>query len=267
MLPQSLLEFYHAHQVFILKFFFASLFILILHLTLLFPTANKKIKTILILLNLYFIFNYLLEQKNDLFLFKFSLFLICLVLFQYTLTWIMQRFKGFFLYLKLLFSLKIKNQKTTVSESKTPKNLSSFGSPQILTSFGLKVRSKSEVFIAEKLFENKIDFEYELALSADGKTYYPDFTIKLGKKTYYWEHFGMLSDEEYYKKTKIKIIWYEKNFPKKLIMTEEGHDLFPKICTEIDRLKQLKRRWLPRLLLTLKKSRASKEYASRTRPI
>ncbi|WP_130608794.1 hypothetical protein [Fluviispira sanaruensis] len=173
--------------------------------------------------------------------------------------------------IKSIFTWK-KNKEEHAQTSPVPvpqtKLNSSFGSPQILTSFGLKVRSKSEVFIAEKLFEHKIDFRYEIPLSAEGKTYFPDFTIFIGKKVFYWEHFGMLSNEDYLQKTKIKIVWYDKNFPKKLIMTEECNDLLPVICAEVDKLKRIKRRWQPlHLLQTLKSSRESKEYASRTRPI
>jgi hypothetical protein len=105
------------------------------------------------------------------------------------------------------------------------------------TSFGLKMRSKSELLIAEKLYEKKIKFEYERPLSADGKTFYPDFTIYLKNKTIYWEHFGMLSDKEYHKRFKIKLKWYEKNFPNKLVWTKEEIELLPEIAKIIERLK------------------------------
>lgn len=114
------------------------------------------------------------------------------------------------------------------------------GSSGMKTSFGLKMRSKSEILIAEKLYEHKIHFEYEKPLSASGKTFYPDFTIFLKNKTIYWEHFGMLSDKEYHKRFKIKLKWYQKNFPNRLVWTKEEIDLLPEIVKTIDRLKSNK---------------------------
>ncbi|MDD3363109.1 MAG: hypothetical protein PHW34_15695 [Hespellia sp.] len=64
---------------------------------------------------------------------------------------------------------------------------------------GHKVRSKSEVIIANTLFTNKIPYRYECALTLDEATYYPDFTIlhPQTEKLYYWEHFGMLDKTTY----------------------------------------------------------------------
>ncbi|WP_186644633.1 hypothetical protein [Fluviispira vulneris] len=285
MLPQTLQNIYHAHQILIIKFAFGSFITIIFYALFFFKGTLKRIKILLLFANFYLIFVYLIYQKNELYFIKYSLFLFCLWLFQYSLSWLKQNIEFFLLNIKSIFSWN-KNKEKYSQTSMTPtqqallntssstlplpqtKLNSSFGSPQILTSFGLKVRSKSEVFIAEKLFEHKIDFRYEIPLSAEGKTYFPDFTIYIGKKVFYWEHFGMLSNEDYLQKTKNKIIWYDKNFPKKLIMTEECNDLLPVICVEINKLKRIKQRWQPlHLLQTLKSSRGSKEYASRTRPI
>nr|BFD32093.1 hypothetical protein GTC16762_17110 [Pigmentibacter ruber] len=123
---------------------------------------------------------------------------------------------------------------------KAKKKANSYGSPQVLTSFGLKVRSKSEVFIAEKLREKNILFSYEKPLTADGKTYYPDFTIYLGKREFYWEHFGLMNDEVYAKKTAVKIKWYNKHFPKKLIWTEENSYLMIQIHEIAEKLAKTK---------------------------
>ena len=45
------------------------------------------------------------------------------------------------------------------------------------------------------------------------RTYYPDFTIKHPRtgKIYYWEHFGMMDDEEYIKKACSKLQVYALN--------------------------------------------------------
>ena len=60
------------------------------------------------------------------------------------------------------------------------------------------VRSKSEVIIANMLFEREIAFEYEKPLYArDGSFYLPDFTILWRGERYYWEHLGLLVREEY----------------------------------------------------------------------
>ena len=78
---------------------------------------------------------------------------------------------------------------------------------------GNPVRSKSEVIIDTLLFINKIPFRYECALKLGRRTYYPDFTIKHPKtgKIYYWEHFGMMDDEEYIKKAYSKLQVYALN--------------------------------------------------------
>lgn len=64
---------------------------------------------------------------------------------------------------------------------------------------GIVTRSKSEKLIANRLEEWNITFIYERPLMLDGKTYYPDFTIlKDNGEIIYWEHFGMMSDEDYF---------------------------------------------------------------------
>ena len=72
-----------------------------------------------------------------------------------------------------------------------------------LTSFGLKVRSKSEVMIAELLKSKQVEFEYERPLilkNALGENVkiHPDFTFtgRYGDKLY-WEHFGLLGTRQY----------------------------------------------------------------------
>lgn len=79
-----------------------------------------------------------------------------------------------------------------------------------ITSFGLAVRSKSEGLIAEFLYKEGIDFEYEEELIVintreEPEIYYPDFTIrtKAGEKIF-WEHWGLLN----------KIYYRDNNFDK-----------------------------------------------------
>lgn len=88
------------------------------------------------------------------------------------------------------------------------------------------VRSKSELLITTMLYGREIEFAYELPLKADdGTLYLPDFTIQWRGNTFYWEHLGMLDDEEYRAKWDKKKKWYEKHFPNQLITTQEGSDL------------------------------------------
>ncbi|MBQ7944467.1 MAG: ATPase [Lachnospiraceae bacterium] len=78
---------------------------------------------------------------------------------------------------------------------------------------GHKVRSKSEAMIVMYLYNNQIPYRYECALTLDGVTLYPDFTIKHPKtgQIYYWEHFGKMDDEKYVRKTQRKFQMYTSN--------------------------------------------------------
>lgn len=89
------------------------------------------------------------------------------------------------------------------------------------------VRSKSEVIIANMLFDSGIEsIKYEEPLFAsDGTFYLPDFTIQWKGRTYYWEHLGLLEKDEYKKRWDIKERWYNKFFPNQLITTKENPDL------------------------------------------
>lgn len=76
------------------------------------------------------------------------------------------------------------------------------------------VRSKSEVIIANMLFEAGIKYEYEkeLDLGKDGIRI-PDFTIELPEKgfRYFWEHCGMLGDYAYQRRWEQKKDLYRKH--------------------------------------------------------
>ncbi len=74
--------------------------------------------------------------------------------------------------------------------------------------------SKSEVIIADKLHNNKIQYAYEAPISDEkGVTIHPDFTIEDSDMgvTYYWEHLGLLIKDDYRSKWAIKREWYERN--------------------------------------------------------
>lgn len=78
------------------------------------------------------------------------------------------------------------------------------------TSRGLKVRSKSELLIAEKLYEHGVPFRYEQVIDIGGIEYAPDFTIMTPDgRTVYWEHCGLPGNQEYMKRHKRKLESYE----------------------------------------------------------
>lgn len=76
---------------------------------------------------------------------------------------------------------------------------------------GLRVRSKSEILIADILDEMSIPFLYEKPLLLSSGLYHPDFTLLNIKerKEVYWEHFGMMDDMDYRNSAFKKIRRYE----------------------------------------------------------
>ncbi len=103
--------------------------------------------------------------------------------------------------------------------------------PELFTARGERVRSKSEIIIADTLFRLKIPYRYECPLflkNTDGSkiTLYPDFTCLdlQTRREFYWEHFGMLDNPEYSEKAVQRLRLYERNniIPSKnLIITTE----------------------------------------------
>lgn len=78
------------------------------------------------------------------------------------------------------------------------------------TERGELVRSKSEWIIADKLHTAGIDYQYEQPLQLAGYERFPDFTIvdDDSGNTWYWEHNGMLSNEEYRQRWQRKLDAY-----------------------------------------------------------
>jgi hypothetical protein len=74
------------------------------------------------------------------------------------------------------------------------------------TSRGQKVRSISELRIAEALYKYSIPFHYEEELKVEGKTFAPDFTFEgWDYNNFYLDYFGMMDDEKYAKKNFLKL--------------------------------------------------------------
>lgn len=113
-----------------------------------------------------------------------------------------------------------------------------FDSPYI-TKKGENVRSKSELIIANILYDNGIPYHYEQILHLrNGRHIVPDFTIFdiKNERIVYLEHFGMLSDEQYSRATVNKMNMYTENgyvMNKDLFCTFES-DTFrlPTLCVE-----------------------------------
>ena len=101
-----------------------------------------------------------------------------------------------------------------------------------------RVRSKSEVLIANMLAKADVPYRYECPLFLKGfGTVYPDFTVlnlRL-RKELYWEHFGMMDDTDYVEKAVRKLATYMANgiYPgENLIMTFES-GLVPLNLTQV----------------------------------
>ena len=106
-------------------------------------------------------------------------------------------------------------------------------SQKYYTANGERVRSKSEVIIADALLRNGVPYCYEVSLKLKrvdepgNITFHPDF-LCLNLRTrgeFYWEHFGMMDDEDYKNNAVGKMNIYAENdfLPgKNLIFTMES---------------------------------------------
>ena len=71
--------------------------------------------------------------------------------------------------------------------------------PKLYTLKGERVRSKSEVIIADRLFAKGIPYKYECPLRVGNGIIHPDFTIlrMSDRKVVYYEHCGKMGDHGY----------------------------------------------------------------------
>ena len=98
------------------------------------------------------------------------------------------------------------------------------------TDGGEYVRSKSELTIANMLFRSGVPYRYEEEIAVGSLTLRPDFTVLnvQAGRTFYWEHFGLMSDAEYSRNALRKIQAYEEAgiFPGEgLLVTFESEEL------------------------------------------
>lgn len=99
--------------------------------------------------------------------------------------------------------------------------------PELYTQRGERVRSKSELIIADILNQTGVPYRYEYPLYLNGMGWiYPDFTVLNvdERKELFWEHFGMMDEPTYAESAIKKIATYEQNgiyVGNKLILTFE----------------------------------------------
>ena len=79
-----------------------------------------------------------------------------------------------------------------------------------MTTLGTKVRSKSELNIANTLERLGIPYRYEQKMYVNGRKFYPDFTILLPDgEILIWEHNGLMDNGEYVERARSKTYDYE----------------------------------------------------------
>lgn len=86
------------------------------------------------------------------------------------------------------------------------------------------VRSKTELIIADKLFNADIFYEYEKPLDGHIRIgrIFPDFSFAdAAGEQIIWEHFGRMDDPQYVKGHEWKMKWYEDN-----VFTEDENLFF-----------------------------------------
>ena len=79
---------------------------------------------------------------------------------------------------------------------------------------GHMVRSKSELVIANMLYENKVEYSYETPYEGETEPgiVLPDFKfVDAAGELVIWEHLGMLHRQDYQQRWNHKKEWYEKN--------------------------------------------------------
>lgn len=86
---------------------------------------------------------------------------------------------------------------------------------------GKMLRSKSELLIYQRLIDNNLNPLYERKLIIKEVEKLPDFTIENEDtgEVYYWEHCGMLFDQDYKQRWEEKYKWYRDN---NILPFEEG---------------------------------------------
>ena len=91
------------------------------------------------------------------------------------------------------------------------------GAPEFYSERGERVRSKSEMILADRYLRMGIPYRYECPLTLyDGNrpyTIHPDFTVlnKRTRQVFYHEHLGRMDDENYVNKNLWRLELYQRN--------------------------------------------------------
>ena len=108
-----------------------------------------------------------------------------------------------------------------------------------VTTLGTRVRSKSELNIANTLERLGVPYRYEQRMCVNGRTVYPDFTILLPRgDILIWEHNGLMDNIDYMEKARSKTYDYEREGFRQhnnLIITYEDDIRSPEKIEEIIR--------------------------------
>lgn len=109
------------------------------------------------------------------------------------------------------------------------------------TESGIWVRSKSEVIIANILYRSNINFQYEEKLFCNDKQWKePDFTVRHNGNVWYWEHLGLLGNEQYNENwQEKKKIYQDLGVFDKVITTKENAVLSCQVNELIKRIKAM----------------------------
>lgn len=101
-------------------------------------------------------------------------------------------------YASPIFLNNVEYAKHWLSLPFAPKSFGKDG-PEYYTIKGERVRSKSEVIIADRLFSKGIPYKYECPLKVGKEIIHPDFTIlrHSDRKIVFHEHCGMMGDKQY----------------------------------------------------------------------
>lgn len=104
---------------------------------------------------------------------------------------------------------------------------------------GIWVRSKSEVIIANILYHSNIDFQYEEKLFYNEYQWKePDFTIRHNGNVWYWEHLGLLGNEQYNENwQEKKEIYKELGVSDKVLTTKESAVLSNQVNELVKKIK------------------------------
>lgn len=104
------------------------------------------------------------------------------------------------------------------------------GAPEHYTGKNERVRSKSEVIIADTLAQNGIPYKYEKPVQLGDVCVHPDFCCLNvhTRREFFWEHFGMMDDPDYAKNACQKLHVYQEHgyyLGQKLIITWETSEM------------------------------------------